>query len=433
VPPATAPRPRPASQTQPTTPPVSDATTKDDFDWLYQGKSAPENTTMPEEPAPAPRPAAKPKPALDAEPAPAPRPAKAEKASRQPAPAPAPKTVAAPKPKKKGTVRRVITAIIVLLALWIAYTVATPFINWNNVVEVNDTPVGERPAEQPGTAILLVGSDSRQDMTAEENQQYTGGDQTLGARTDTMMLYYIPEEGKPVLLSLPRDSYVEIPGSGRNKLNAAYAIGNQPLLVQTVEFNTGIRIDGYLEIGLSGFAKLVDAVGGFDIELQAAVQDHDSMLDLPAGCSNLNGQTEVTYPVTCHLEGDQGLAYVRMRYADPRGDLGRVERQREAITKIADKIATPGTVLNPVKWWEVNSAFTHLLKRGTDTGLGTMWTAAMGARKIASGDSLSLTVPISNPNGKVSVGSVVIWDDALSKEMFAEIASGDTSKLDRFA
>ena len=128
------------------------------------------------------------------------------------------------------------------------------------------------------------------------------------------MIVYIPPAGKPALISIPRDSYLAIPNHGKNKVNAAYALGGPKLLEQTVEQNTGLRIDGYLEIGFGGFVNVVDAVGGVEMCLPTAIKDRDSHIDLPKGCQTLNGV--------------KALGYVRMRKADPRGDLGRVERQR---------------------------------------------------------------------------------------------------------
>ena len=80
-----------------------------------------------------------------------------------------------------------------------------------------------------------------------------------------MMIMYIPPSGKPALISVPRDSYVPIPGNGTNKINAAYSFGGPKLLVKTVEQNTGLRVDGYMEIGFGGFVNIIDALGGIDM------------------------------------------------------------------------------------------------------------------------------------------------------------------------
>ena len=150
----------------------------------------------------------------------------------------------------------------VLLA-WLVFLIAVPLWAWSSVEKVDASPNGERPAEQGGTTYLLVGSDSRDDLTEEERKDLgTGGE--VGQRTDTIMLLHTGS-GPDLLMSIPRDSIVEVPGHGETKINAAYAFGGPKLLVRTIEQSTGIRIDHYVEIGLGGFVNVVDAVGGITI------------------------------------------------------------------------------------------------------------------------------------------------------------------------
>ena len=108
--------------------------------------------------------------------------------------------------------------------------IGVPIYAWNQVARVDEAPSGDRPADQPGTTFLLVGSDSRKGLTKEERKALGTGN-TAGLRTDTLMILYVPVGGKPVLVSLPRDSYVPIPGNGRNKINAAYSFGGPKLMV----------------------------------------------------------------------------------------------------------------------------------------------------------------------------------------------------------
>src|SRR5699024_5440928 len=144
---------------------------------------------------------------------------------------------------------------------------------------VDDQPPGERPPHQPGTTYLLVGSDSREGLTDEQRRRLgTGGGE--GGRTDTMMVLYVPPDGRPALVSIPRDSYVPIPGHGKNKINAAYALGGPELLTQTVEQNTGVRIDHYVEIGFGGFVSIIDAIDGIEMCIPRDIQDDNSHLDL---------------------------------------------------------------------------------------------------------------------------------------------------------
>ena len=303
------------------------------------------------------------------------------------------------------------------LAAWLIFLIATPVYALGQMAEVDQSGSSERPPRQPGTATLLVGTDARD--PGPGYQPVPGDEDLTSVRADTIMLLYRPPTGRSVLVSLPRDSYVPIPGFGQDKLNAAYAYGGPALLAETVELVTGVRLDGYLEIGFDGFASLVNAVGGVEVCTDIALQDDFSGLDLPVGCST--------------LDGTQALAYVRMRYADPRGDIGRAERQREVIGKVVSQAASPISVLNPFRYWNLNMAGARMLTRGNETGVLDLLGAARALVGVASGDGLSLVVPIADPAGISDTGaSVVIWDRENALALFDEIGRGDTSQLDRF-
>ena len=165
------------------------------------------------------------------------------------------------------------------------------------------------PADTPGRTFLVVGSDSRDNLSAQERKNLGTG-KVAGRRTDTIMLLHIPSGGGPtVLVSVPRDSYVSIPGKGKNKINAAYAFGGPSLLVRTIEQATGLRVDDYVETGLGGFANIVDAVGGVQICPKFDMNDKDAHIKLTKGCQEADGKV--------------ALGYARARKSDPRGDLGR--------------------------------------------------------------------------------------------------------------
>src|SRR5699024_2258592 len=192
-----------------------------------------------------------------------------------------------------------------------------------------------RPAAAAGTNYLLVGSDSREDMTKQEQEKFhTGG--AGGARTDTIMIAHVPDNDvKPTLVSLPRDSIVQIPGHGSNKINAAFSLGGASLLTRTVEQATDLRIDHYVEVGFIGLAGIVDAVGGVEMQIPEKMHDTKTGVTIPAG-----KQT---------LDGVHALGFVRMRHssATPRSDLDRIANQRKFIGALADEIASPATLLNP--------------------------------------------------------------------------------------
>jgi anionic cell wall polymer biosynthesis LytR-Cps2A-Psr (LCP) family protein len=153
--------------------------------------------------------------------------------------------------------RRVLIVVAVLVVAWLAFMVGVPFLAWGKVHRVDADPGGVRPAASQGSDYVLVGSDSREGLTRAQQKQLSTGSTKVaeGKRTDSIILVHVPSGGgKPALISLPRDSYVPIPGHGINKINAAYTFGGPRLLVQTIEGVSDVHIDGYVEIGFGGFA-----------------------------------------------------------------------------------------------------------------------------------------------------------------------------------
>lgn len=268
-----------------------------------------------------------------------------------------------------------------------------------------------------GTNWLLVGSDSREGLTLEEQQELRTGQDEGAQRTDTIMLIHIGTSGT-TLVSLPRDSYVYIPEhlnedgttqpQYRNKLNAAYSQGGASLLTTTVEFNTGLKVDHYMEIGFKGIRDLTDAVGGVDICVPQDYNDEKSNLNVKAGCQELDGAT--------------ALAYVRMRYADPKGDIGRIERQQQYLGAVIKKVSRVTTLLNPIAMYRVSKAGTDSVILGNSEGINDVARLAIAMRAISSGNGKIATVPISNPDANTPAGSSVIWDKEAALEFFTDLA-----------
>ncbi|WP_316670385.1 LCP family protein [uncultured Propionibacterium sp.] len=337
------------------------------------------------------------------------------------APAPGTRRGNPPRRTRRRPARRAFSTVVVLALAWLLFTIGTPIYAWATMTTVDWEPsYSGRVGNQPGTAVLLVGSDSREGLSEEEEAELGTGE-AEGQRTDSIMLLYTPIIGDSVLVSIPRDSYVTIPGYGRSKINAAYSYGGAQLLTETVELATGMRIDGFMEVGFAGFADIVDAVGGVDVCLDEPMADEKANIDLPAGCQT--------------LDGPNALGYVRHRYGDSEGDLGRARRQREVIAQIASKLKTPSTVLNPVKWWNINQALSGALDRGEGMGAITMAQMARGVVSIAGGSGTSLQVPLETTDGWSDDGteSVVIWDSERASAMFQELSEGDTSNIAQYA
>lgn len=247
-----------------------------------------------------------------------------------------------------------------------------------------------RVADTAGTNWLLVGSDSRQGLSEEDVDRLgTGGDLGVG-RTDTIMILHIPTTGEARLVSLPRDSYVTIPGYGDDKINAAFTFGGPPLLTTTVEQATGLRIDHYAEIGMGGLANVVDAIGGVELCPAEAIYDPLAQLDIQAGCQEMDGPT--------------ALGYVRTR-ATAQGDLDRVNRQREFFAALIDQSTNPATLLNPFRFAPLvsSTAGSFTVDKGDHVWhLGHVGLAMRGGVQTE-------TVPIAG-FADYAVGNVVLWD-----------------------
>ncbi len=261
-----------------------------------------------------------------------------------------------------------------------------------------------RPAQTAGTNWLLVGSDSRANLSAEQQAALATGD-AGGNRTDTIMLLHRSSSGPSTLVSLPRDSYVPIPGNGRNKINAAFSLGGPQLLVQTVEQATGLRIDHYAEVGFGGFAGVVDAVGGVNLCLDQALDDPAAGINLAAGCQD--------------LDGAQALGFVRSRHLYANQDLGRIQAQRKFLAALLGKATSPSTIVNPLRLVPLatNGVGSLTVDEGTH-----VWNVVGLGRAISSGDLVNTTVPIAG-TPTLDVGSVVQWDKTRASAFFGDLAA----------
>lgn len=317
----------------------------------------------------------------------------------------------APRERRPGRGRRIVTVVVVALLAWAAFIVVTPLHAWSQVTREDTTPTGDRPADADGHTYLLVGSDSREGLTKAERKALGVGGDAAGRRTDSIILVHTPGgSGKPVLISVPRDSYVSIPGHGKNKVNAAFAIGGPKLLAKTLEQATGLPIDGYVEIGFGGFAGVVDSLGGVEVCVKRDLKDSKAHINLKKGCQTLNGKN--------------ALGYARARYSDPKGDLGRAERQRQLLGAIMKTAATPSTVLIPWRWWGFTHTAADSVIIGEDTSLLDTYRVLSTMRKVSSDQALSLVVPLSTTNATTAAGSSVLWDEKRAEALFTMLREG---------
>jgi LCP family protein required for cell wall assembly len=320
----------------------------------------------------------------------------------------------APGSRRRVRVRWWWIALPVALLL-VAYPIALFLVAWSGLNRVAALPA-DAPAQTPGRTFLVVGSDSREQLTAAQRRALHTG-QAGGRRTDTIMLLHVPDgDGPTVLVSVPRDSYVPIPGHGKNKINAAYAFGGPQLLVRTVEQATGLHVDSYVETGLGGYAQLVDAVGGIDVCVKRALKDPKAHINVKAGCQTFDGAT--------------ALGYARARYADPRGDLGRVERQRQVLAAIAGKTLSPSVLAVPWRAFPAASAGAGALT--VDEGMSPTGLLAFvqAMRAVAGGGGLSLTVPVANAALRTpNAGEAVQWNSAQAGQLFDDLRRDDTNAI----
>ncbi|MEI5098131.1 LCP family protein [Streptomyces sp. PmtG] len=310
--------------------------------------------------------------------------------------------------------RRAAIAMLAFVILLLTVLTGTYFWADANIRrEIDLSKVQDRPAGGAGTNYLIVGSDSREGLSDDEKDELRTGSVT-GKRADSMMLLHTGDNGS-ALVSLPRDSWVTIPSfkgseSGRqfpargsSKLNAAYAIDGPELLVRTVEYNTGLRIDHYAEIGFSGFANVVDTVGGVDIDIPRDTKDVKSGADFTKGRQTLNGQ--------------EALAFVRTRYALPGSDLDRTNNQRKFLAALVSQTATSSIVLNPFKLYPAMGAGLNALTVDKGMTLGDLASMFWAVRDVTGGDGASLNIPIA---GNAPQGSLE-WDTPKVKRLFDEL------------
>ncbi|UBU13592.1 LCP family protein [Nonomuraea gerenzanensis] len=305
-------------------------------------------------------------------------------------------------PRRRLSLKAIVTIVAGFLVVLLVAALALFFVVDSRLVGIDgvlDDYEG-RPADTPGTNWLLVGSDSRKGLTAAQRKKLATG-QAAGQRTDSMMLLHIPEgSDKPTLVSLPRDSAVTIPGKSRDKLNSAYAIGGPKLLVRTVEAATGVHVDHYMEIGFAGFVDIVDAIGGVEINVRAAVNDPKAGLKLKKGVQTLSGS--------------QALGYVRTRKGGALPDFERTKRQRQFLGAVVKKAASPGVLLNP--FTSIPLAFSATDAVEVDSGTGAFNMLSLG---LAMGDSpVTTVVPFGGNEVIPGGGTAVKWDRTKALALF---------------
>ncbi|WP_419773237.1 LCP family protein [Gordonia alkanivorans] len=305
-------------------------------------------------------------------------------------------------------------------------------------------------AKDGAVDILLVGTDSRTDakgnpLSPEEIKLLRSGEE-VATNTDTILLVRIPEDGSSATaISIPRDSYVDVPGIGMSKINAAYGttregvraraveagqspeeaekegtLAGRKALVDTVTNLTGVQVDHYAEVGLLGFVLLTNAVGGIDVCLNAPVRDPLSGARFRKGVQTLNGP--------------RALSFVRQRHGLPRGDLDRITRQQAFMASLTQKVLSAGTLTDPGKLSEMQNAVARSIV--IDDGWNII-SFAEQLKDLSGGRVKFATIPIVTEQGWSEDGlqSVVEVDPQAVKTYTSDLLTpkqtgGDTQRGD---
>jgi len=309
--------------------------------------------------------------------------------------------------------RRIIAVLAVLVSLVLILTVGMYFFLDSKLTHRNVlVDYAGRPAASAGQNWLITGSDSRQGLTRKQEHQLATGRNVGGRRSDSILVLHIPSNGgKAVLISLPRDSYVSIPGYGQNKINAAYSLGGPRLLAKTVQNATGLRIDHYMGIGFGGFVDVVNAVGGVHLCLKQPLRDPAAGLHLRKGCQTLSGA--------------QALGFVRTRHNFANQDLQRVQNQRLFLRALLTKMTSPGVLLNPFSAIPAGIGAADTLTVDKGTSLYQLISVAFALRHPE-----TTTVPIANANYVTSAGDAVLWSHDQALRLFNALKNDQSVPAD---
>jgi LCP family protein required for cell wall assembly len=308
---------------------------------------------------------------------------------------------------RKARQRRLMLTVSAALSAVVLFVAGTA---WGFTSYINDT-IGRVNAGTAGTPasgplnVLLAGVDQRSGLTRhQELALHVGND--VSSNSDTMMLIHVSgDRSRVTVVSIPRDSWVNIPGHGFNKINAAYGLGGPKLVVQTVAANTGLTINDFVQVNFLGFVKVIDALGGVNICLPFAVDDPYSGLHLAKGLH--------------HVSGITALEYARDRHSFATSDLARIQDQQHLLSSMLTEAISSGTLGNPVKLDRFLRAALAAIK--VDQGLNVAALADQ-MRGISPGDVRFMTVPISDYNYQTPTGQLaLLWDAKESQALFSEL------------
>lgn len=306
----------------------------------------------------------------------------------------------------RGRGHKVRNGVIGAVILLIAALVLAVFGAWGWVDgKLNKADWLTTAADTPASTWLILGSDERDGST-----NFGGVDDISGYRTDTILVLTKPKSGSSSLISIPRDSLMNVDDQYM-KINAVAQLVGKKALVGEIEQLTGQKIDHVAQVKFGGLQKVVDALGGVELCYDQDVQDAYSGLNWTAGCHNADGST--------------ALSFSRMRYADATGDFGRNARQRQVISAIVKKASSKETLTNPKTVTTMAEAGLSALTVDGKTTPLTLVNMALAFKDATGSKGISGSVYWSNPDYYMDgVGSSVLLDDAKNTELFSQLAAG---------
>ena len=255
--------------------------------------------------------------------------------------------------------------------------------------------------EEPAVNILVLGTDSR--TSASDPSQWQEGAQ----RTDAIMIVQVSGDRKTVsVMSIPRDSWVEIPGHGQGKINAAYSYGGPSLTIHTVENLTGIHIDHFAVANFESFVALTDDIGGVRVNLKTPQRLAGK--EFGTGAQVLNGQ--------------QALAYTRERSSLPNGDFDRVKRQQTWMRSIVSRVLNNGTLSSPTALYSFLKTASRTVAVDESFTLNQMQSLALETRHLHSNDIRFMTVPTAGTGTSTDGQSIVTLDADADAPLFKAFA-----------
>lgn len=311
-----------------------------------------------------------------------------------------------PRPVRQRVVRGLAALLVLALVLGAGAGAILIYAHFKVKGNQESVEVASPRPEEP-TNVLILGSDSREGLSPDQQEEFGDTEVVPGKRADTIIMLHLDEQReKAVLVHFPRDLRVRYPDGEMGKINGIYELGPDAM-VGTVSNFTGMPIHHYLEVDFNGFNEIAGAIGGVEVFFEHPVHDVDSGLSQPRGC------------VT--IDGDQALAFVRARKLDD--DFGRIQRQQLFMKLMVERIATPAVVLRPDRVVSLVNVFSRSVTYDANLSLTDLRDIALRLRGFSS-DNLDMRV-VPSAGARIDGVSYVVAHEMQTRELFGALAAGE--------